>query len=46
MAEKETATPKTPREAKVADAARLHALRENSMVGKQLGGFMDFVRIL
>jgi large conductance mechanosensitive channel len=44
MADKESSTPKTPREAKVADAARLRALRENSAVGKQLGGFMDFVR--
>ena len=44
MAENETATPKTPREAKVADSARLHALREASAVGKQIGGFMDFVR--
>jgi len=44
MAEKESSTPKTPREAKVADAARLHALRENTAIGKQLGGFMDFVR--
>ncbi|MDB5183250.1 MAG: putative Large-conductance mechanosensitive channel-like protein [Candidatus Saccharibacteria bacterium] len=44
MAENESSTPKTPREAKVADAARLKALRENSAVGKQLGGFMDFVR--
>lgn len=44
MAEKESATPKSPREAKVADAARLRALRENSAVGKQLSGFMDFVR--
>jgi len=43
MAE-ETATPKSPREAKVADAARMHALRENSSIGKQAKGFMDFVR--
>jgi large-conductance mechanosensitive channel len=44
MAEKESATPKSPREAKVADAARSHALRETGSLGKQLGGFMDFVR--
>lgn len=44
MSEKETATPKTPREAKVADTARARALRENISVGKQLSGFMEFVR--
>ncbi len=44
MADQETSTPKTPREAKVADAARLKALRESSGVGRRLGGFMDFVR--
>lgn len=44
MAKKESTTPRTPREAKVADAARLKALRENTKVGKQIGGFMDFVR--
>lgn len=43
MVDKETATPKTPREAKVAETARMRALRENS-VGRQLGGFMEFVR--
>lgn len=43
--------PKNAREAKVAAAARAKALREkaaeareNSLVGKQLSGFMDFVR--
>lgn len=43
--------PKTAREAKVAAAARAKALREkaaeareNSAVGRQLDGFMDFVR--
>lgn len=43
MAETESSTPKTPREAKVADVARERALREKG-VGKQLSGFMDFVR--
>jgi large conductance mechanosensitive channel len=40
MAEKESSTPKNAREAKVADAARKHALHEKST----LGGFMEFVR--
>lgn len=47
MVEKESPTPKSPREAKVADAARAQAFREkagHTGVGKQLGGFMDFVR--
>lgn len=44
-------TPKTAREKKIAAAARAKALREkaadareNTKIGKQLGGFMDFVR--
>ena len=39
--------PKTEREKKVAAAARANALRElsrESFVGKQVGGFMNFVR--
>jgi len=47
MAENVSATPKTPREAKVADAARVRALREKAnttTVGRQINGFMDFVR--
>lgn len=39
--------PKTTREKQVAAAARAKALREKSretFVGKQIGGFMDFVR--
>lgn len=43
--------PKTAREKKIAAAARAKALREkaaeareNTKIGKQLGGFMDFVR--
>ena len=44
MAEETKNTPKNAREAKVAAAARAKALRENSAVGKQFGGFMDFVR--
>lgn len=51
MAEKSESTPKTAREKKIAAAARAKALREkaaeareNSRIGRQLGGFMDFVR--
>lgn len=39
--------PKTAREKQIAAAARAKALREkskNTIVGKQLGGFMNFVR--
>lgn len=47
MAQQKTSKPKNVREAKVAAAARAKALREmrsKTIVGKQLGGFMDFVR--
>ena len=42
MADKESPTPKSPREAKVADAARAQAMREKGPT--KFGGFMDFVR--
>lgn len=51
MAQESENTPKTAREKKVAAAARAKALREkaaeareNSRLGKQLAGFMNFIR--
>lgn len=43
MAQKESTTPRSPREAKVADAARAKALREKANL-TQLSAFMEFVR--
>lgn len=47
MVKEPTHTPKTEREQKIAAAARAKALRDvraKSLIGKQVGGFMDFVR--
>lgn len=51
MAQQSSNSPKNAREAKIAAAARAKALREkaaeareNTRFGKQLAGFMDFVR--